>query len=107
MIRRDRMNGGEETVLTSISTSTTREEIDLISSSSTRIEVQASLCLEIGQKIGHMLVEFYVAYQSTDDEHHSFLVDVFSAGDNIPTLAIAAIAFGDLDRSEICAEVSR
>ena len=45
------------------------------------------------------------SYQGTDNQHSSFLVVVFTTGDNVPFLTISAIASSHLNWREICSEV--
>lgn len=45
------------------------------------------------------------SYQSTDNQHSSFLVDVFTTGDNVPFLTITAVTSSHLNRRKICSEV--
>ncbi len=74
--------------LTSIGTSTTREEEHLVSGRTARVKVEASLG------------------QGADDEHRVRNVVVLAAGNDIPTLAIRRAASGDLDRRQVLAKVS-
>lgn len=76
-------------LLTAISTSTTREEKDLVSGCPAGIKVEA--------RIG----------QGTNNEHRIGNVVVLPLGDDIPPLTVGSAAVGYLDGCEIGSEVAR
>ena len=47
-----------------------------------------------------------VTYQSTHNQHGSLLLDVFSACDYVPFLAVSTITGSDLNGSKVGAEVA-
>ena len=68
-------------VPTSVRASAAGEENDLVPCRAAVIEVHAS------------------SGQAADDEHGAGLVVVFAGGDDVPLLALAAVASGDLNGS--------
>lgn len=48
-----------------------------------------------------------IPYQSADHQHRPGLTVVLSTGNDIPFLAIAAITSSNLNRGQVCAEISR
>jgi hypothetical protein len=55
----------------------------------------------------HVMTAFWKTYQGADNQHGARLVVVLSAGDDIPFLAVSAIAAADLNGGEVCAGISR
>jgi hypothetical protein len=77
------------TILTTIRPASTRKEQYLISCSTTRIEVEASL------------------RQCADHEHSAWLVDMLPSRNDIPELSVTPVTDTNLNWSQIGTEVSR
>ena len=94
-------------MLTAICTSATGEENNLVSNSTTRIEVEASLGL-LQSVLAHGRVACWrIAYQGANDQHGPWLVVVYAGCNHIPALTGTPVASRNLDRGQVCAEISR